>query len=104
LLKKVRQDIYDHIDEFASIIENPTFKAVYSELDGETLKRIPTGYPADFKYEWILRHKDFCVSVVKPDSFFSGKEWMSEAVDCFKQLLPFNRFLNDSVDEFQGKV
>jgi uncharacterized protein (TIGR02453 family) len=104
LLKKVRQDIYDHIDEFASIIENPAFKAVYPELDGETLKRIPAGFPADFKYEWILRHKDFCVSTVKPDSFFSANDWMSQAVDCFEQLLPFNRFLNYTVDEYQGKV
>ncbi|GHV04125.1 TIGR02453 family protein [Bacteroidia bacterium] len=104
LLKKVRQDIYDHIDEFAAIIEKPSFKAIYPELEGETLKRIPAGFPADFKYEWLLRYKSFCVNTCKPDSFFDRHNWMDQTVACFKELLPFNRFLNYSVDEFQGKV
>jgi uncharacterized protein (TIGR02453 family) len=104
VLKKVRQDIYDHIDEFAAIIEKPSFKAIYPELDGETLKRVPAGFPADFKYEWVLRHKDFCVSAVKPDSFFDRKDWMEQAVASFKEQCPFNRFLNYSVDEAYGNV
>ncbi|MDR1557260.1 MAG: DUF2461 domain-containing protein [Tannerellaceae bacterium] len=103
LLKRVRQDIYDHIDEFVSILEAPSFKAVFSELDGETLKRVPAGFPPDFEYGEILRHKDFCVSHIKPDSFFSEKNWMDRAVACFEKLLPFNRFLNYTVDEYTGK-
>ena len=104
LLKMVRQDIYDHIDEFVSILENPSFKALYSGLEGETLKRVPAGFPPDFEYAHFLRHKDFCVSAAKPDSFFSGKDWMDRAVRCFETLLPFNRFLNYTVDEYLGKV
>jgi uncharacterized protein (TIGR02453 family) len=103
LLKMVRQDIYNHIEEFTEIIEDPSFKAVYPALEGETLKRMPAGYPPDFAYEEILRHKDFCVSASKPDSFFQQKDWMEKTVTCYEKLLPFNRFLNYTVDEYLGR-
>lgn len=104
LLKKLRQDIYDQIEEFASIIEAPAFKRVFPELDGETLKRMPAGFPADSPYGYILRHKDFCVSSVKPDAFFREDDWMERVVADFRLLLPFNRFLNYTVDEYLGLV
>jgi uncharacterized protein (TIGR02453 family) len=104
LLKMVRQDIYDHIDEFISILEEPSFKVIFAGLEGETLKRIPAGFPPDFEYGEILRHKDFCVSVVRPDSFFCEEKWMDRVIDCFQKLLPFNRFLNYTVDEYLGRV
>ncbi|MDR0430976.1 MAG: DUF2461 domain-containing protein [Tannerellaceae bacterium] len=100
LLKKVRKDIYDQMDEFVAILEEPSFKASYPELEGETLKRNPAGYPSEFPHDDIIRHKDFCVSTVKPDSFFSQKNWMDETVATFEKLLPFNRFLNYTVDEY----
>ena len=104
LLKKLRQDIYDHIDEFVAILENPAFKKTFPTMEGEVLKRMPAGYPADFKYDEILRHKDFSVASYKPDAFFSASDWMDQSVDCFKQLLPFNRFLNYTVDEYAGRI
>lgn len=104
LLKKLRQDIYDHIDEFVGMLEEPAFKATYPKMEGEVLKRMPTGYPSDFKYGEILRHKDFSVASYKPDEFFLEDNWMEQAVNCFKQLVPFNRFLNYTVDEYLGRV
>ncbi|MDH6306780.1 uncharacterized protein (TIGR02453 family) [Parabacteroides sp. PF5-5] len=102
LLKMVRQDIYDQMDEFVEILEDPSFKAVYPQLEGDTLKRNPAGYPADFPHSDIIRHKDFSVSAKKPDSYFSRKDWLDEAAADFEKLFPFNRFLNYSVDEFLG--
>ena len=104
LLKMLRRDIFDHIDEFVSILEDPIFRATYPALDGETLKRMPVGYPADFAHGEILRHKDFCVCAEKPDSFFTQPDWMEKTVADFQLLLPFNRFLNYTVDEFLGRI
>lgn len=99
LLKKIRRDIYSQTDEFLAILEDPSFKADFPELEGEMLKRNPTGYPADFPHQEIIRHKDFCVSCSKPDSFFDRKEWMDQTVRIFKKLVPFHQFLNYTVDE-----
>lgn len=104
LLKKLRQDIYDHIDEFAAILEEPSFKKLYPVLEGETLKRMPVGYPADFKYGEILRHKDFSVISKKSDDFFTAPDWLEQSVACFGKLIPFNRFLNYTVDEYLGRI
>ena len=98
LLKCLRKDIYDNMAEFIGILENPAFKAVYPSLDGEMLKRMPAGFPADAEHGDILRHKDFCVYTPKPDSFFLQEDWMDKAVADFQLLRPFNRFLNYTVD------
>ncbi|WP_102407279.1 DUF2461 domain-containing protein [Parabacteroides bouchesdurhonensis] len=104
LLKKLRQDIYDHIEEFTAILEEPVFKNTFPVLEGEMLKRMPVGYPMDSPYGYILKHKDFSVVSVKPDSFFKSKDWLNKSVECFKLLLPFNRFLNYTVDEYLGRI
>ncbi|MDR2041652.1 MAG: DUF2461 domain-containing protein [Tannerella sp.] len=104
LLKKLRQDIYDSMDEFLDIIENKRFKAVYPALEGGMLKRVPAGFPADYIYGYILKQKDFVVSSAKPDAFFCTENWMERAAEDFKLLQPFNRFLNYSVGELYGKA
>ena len=80
------------------ILENPEFKAVYPSLDGEMLKRMPAGFPADMEHGDILRHKDFCVYTPKPDEFFFQEDWMDKVIADFRLLQPFNRFLNYTVD------
>lgn len=102
LLKKLRQDIYDQIEEFTAIMDEPTFKALYPKLDGEMLKRMPTGFPIDSPYGDILKHKNFCVNASKPDSFFLQEDWISQAVEAFRILSPFNQFLNYTVDDYLG--
>ncbi len=104
LLKMLRQDIYDQIDEFTAILENPAFKQVFPALEGEALTRMPAGFPADSPYGDILRHKDFCVMSTQPDCFLSGADWLDRAAETFRLLLPFNRFLNYTVEEYLGLV
>lgn len=104
LLKMLRQDIHDQIEEFVEIIENPTFKNIYPELDGEMLSRMPVGFPADSPYGYILKHKDFTVYSAKPNDFFEQKNWMDKAVADFQVLQPFNQFLNYTVDTYLGRI
>jgi uncharacterized protein (TIGR02453 family) len=103
MLKKLRHDIYDNIEEFMAVLENKKFKKVYGELEGEVLKRMPDGFPKDCPYESILKHKYFVVSSMKPDAFFSKDGWLEEVVDEFRVLHPFNKFLNYTIGEFFGK-
>ena len=104
LLKQLRRDIYDHIEEFTEILENPAFKQHFPGLEGESLKRMPAGYPADCPYGDILRHKDFCVVTQQPEAFFSSPDWLEQTAAIFELLQPFNRFLNYTVDDYLGDV
>jgi uncharacterized protein (TIGR02453 family) len=102
LLKQLRHDIYDNIEEFVAIMEDKKFKKLYNGLDGESLKKMPEGFPKDLpdKYADILKHKHFTVYCDKSDSFFSTKDWLDKAVEDFKILYPFNKFLNYTISEF----
>lgn len=102
LLKMLRKDIYENIEELVGIMENPDFKKTYPKMEGEVLKRMSVGYPSDFKYGEILRHKDFCVYSAKPDTFFYASDWMEQVITDFRTLHPFNHFLNYTVDEYLG--
>ena len=104
LLKLLRQDIYDHMDEFVAILEDPSFKASFPALEGDVLKRMPAGFPSDIPFGDILKHKDFCVASVKSDSFFTESTWLEASVSEFQKLLPLNRFLNYTIDEYYGKL
>jgi len=104
MLKKLRQDIYDNMDEFVQILENKDFKRVYGALEGETTKRIPEGFPKDCPHEEILRHKYYIVSSPKKDEFFEKANWMDEVANDFRILYPFNKFMNYTIGEFFGKL
>ena len=104
LLKQLRRDIYDHMEEFVDILEQPAFKRYFPGLDGESLKRMPVGYPADCPHGDLLRHKDFCVVTQLDEAFFSRPDWLEQTAAIFALLAPFNRFLNYTVDEYLGSV
>lgn len=104
LLKMLRQDIFNQIDEFTAILEEPAFKKMFPTLEGEVLTRMPAGFPADSPYGYILKHKDFSVISYQPESFLLQKGWMDKAVEAYQLLLPFNRFLNYTIEEYLGLV
>ena len=103
ILKQLRRDIYHNIEEFTGILENEKFKQTFGELEGDTLQRMPDGFPKDCPYESILKHKSFIVSGEKSEEFFYSEYWMDEVIEDFKILYPFNRFLNYTMNEFFGK-
>ena len=104
LLKQLRRDIYDHIEEFTEILENPAFKQHFPGLEGESLKRMPAGDPPACPCGDIWRHKDLCVVTQQPEAFFSRPDWLGQTAAIFELLQPFNRFLNYTVDDYLGDV
>lgn len=98
LLKALRRDVYDNVEEFTSIIRDKKF-AKYYRMDGEKLKKVPTPFPADFPEAELLKYKMYTVTNHVPESFFEGPEAVKKSVERLKLLLPFNRFLNYTVDE-----
>ena len=103
MLKQLRRDIYNNIEEFTGILENEKFRQTFGELEGEKLQRMPDGFPKDCPYESILKQKSFVVSSLKSEEFFYSERWMDEVTDDFKMLFPFNRFLNYTMVEFFSK-
>lgn len=99
LLKRLRQDIYDSIEEFTSIIRDPEFAAEFSEIDSDDkLKKVPAPFPADFPEADLLKHKHYDVISVKPDAWFEDEKVIEKADAVFRKMYKFNRFLNYTID------
>ena len=100
LLRQLRQAVFDNVEEFQEIMEHPDFKRMYQGLDGEKLKIVPRPFPKDAPASEYVKYKDYIVLGHVNDNYFLDKDWEEKAVNDFRKLIPFNRFLNFTVDEF----
>lgn len=99
LLKRLRQDVYDNIDEFTSIIRSKEFSRSYPDFEEQDkLKKVPAPFPSDFPEADLLKYKHYSVSGAKPDSFFEEGDVLEKLAQEFQILYPFNRFLNYTLD------
>lgn len=57
VLKAVRQSVYDNIDEYREIVEDPAFKQYFPVIGENHLKTAPKGFPKDFEYIDYLKCK-----------------------------------------------
>ncbi|KAA6348211.1 hypothetical protein EZS27_004350 [termite gut metagenome] len=104
LLKAVRQAIYENIDEYVSIVEDPAFKRYFPVIGETFLKTAPKGFPKEFKYIDYLKCKDYSCSYGVADEFFLAPEAevLSNMESAFRQLKRFMDFLNYTIDDFEG--
>jgi len=101
LLKALREAIYENIDEYISIVEDPEFKKYFPVVGDNFLKTAPKGFPKDFKYIDYLKCKEFTCSCNVPDEFFRSPDVFDKIDDIFRQLKRFSDFTNFTIDEFE---
>ena len=101
VLKAVRQSIYDNIDEYREIVEDPAFKQYFPVIGENHLKTAPKGFPKDFEYIDYLKCKDYTCAYMVPDAFFLAPDLLDKVEDVFKQLKRFADFTNFTIDDFE---
>lgn len=99
LLKALRQDIYDNMEEFVSIVEDPAFTRHYKMDDTYKLKRMPAPFPADAEGGEWLKHKNYTCSSFVEDDFFDADDALTESLKRLELIYPLNRFINYTIDE-----
>ena len=99
VLKAVRQSVVDELDEFRSIVEVPEFRRLFPVIGETRLKTLPKGFPKDFPWPDYLRPKDYSVTHVVDDDFFRSPDWLERTAYVFRQMKPFNDFVNYTIDE-----
>ncbi len=101
LLKALRQAVYDNIDEYLSIVEDPEFKKYYPVIGDEFLKTAPKGFPKDFPYIDYLKCKTYTCTYKVADDFFTSPTFLDQTEDAFRQMKRFADFVNYTIDEFE---
>ncbi len=99
LLKPLRQAIYDNYDEWCEIVEDKTFRSLYTDWVENPLKQVPRPFPRDCEQAEWMKRKEYLVMNVKPDDFFNRPDWIAQAAREFQLLKSYNDFLNYTVDE-----
>lgn len=99
IMKALRQSVYDNIEEYISIVEDPEFKKYFPVIGETFLKTAPKGFPKDFKYIDYLKCKEFVCSYQVPDEFFLSKDLLNNISDAFKQMKRFVDFTNFTIDD-----
>ena len=93
VLEKIRKEIAWNYKDFRKIINSKTFKDVYSDLDGEKLKKAPKGFDADHPAIEILKHKSFIATKEINTSMLTKQGAKEELLKMFKALKPLNNFV-----------
>lgn len=97
ILKAVRQDIYDNVDEFKKIINHKNFKKNFGEINGSKTTLAPKGFAKDFPEIDLLKFKDYTVMRFMSDKEVLGENFAEVIIATFKAMAPFNQFINRAV-------
>jgi uncharacterized protein (TIGR02453 family) len=97
VLRAIREDVYEHIDEFKEIITSTNFTNHFKTIDSDKLKTAPKGFPKDFPDIELLKFTSYTVGKSKTDKQMRDGLILNEIIDAFKSLYSFNRFLNEAV-------
>lgn len=101
LLRSIRQAVYDNIEEYRSIVEDPAFSQYFPRVGEEFLKTAPKGFPRDYPYLKYLQCKDYTVACQRPDEFFLRPSFLDDAETIFRQMKRFSDFINFTIDDFE---
>jgi uncharacterized protein (TIGR02453 family) len=98
-VKAIRQGIAEDGKFFRRLITAAPFKKHFGSMSGEALKKAPQGYPPDHPHIELLRHKDFLAMKPLRDADLLKPGFVKDAAAAYKALVPFERFLNDVLEE-----
>lgn len=104
LTKALRQSIYDNIEEYLEIVEDPEFKKWFPTIGMERLKMAPKGFPKDWEYIEYLKPKDFGTLMQVEDDFMTAPEAIESIRPIVAQIKRLNDFINYTVDEYEENL
>lgn len=96
-LKVLRNHIYRKWKVFDRIRSDKKFKKLFSEMEAETLKRLPPGFDPVHPASEALKQKHFVVLHRFPDKKAASASFVQYCADGFKAMQPFNKFLNETL-------
>lgn len=99
LLKVYRSEIYNNIEEYLEIINNPEFSSHFKPYWQEPLKTAPKGFPKDWEHIDLLKPKSFVFGAPLGDKEFSAKNLVKKITDLFRILKPYDDFFNFTLEQ-----
>jgi uncharacterized protein (TIGR02453 family) len=96
-LSAVRNHIAANPQAFMNLVTSRRFRKLFGVVEGERLKRVPRGFPADHIAADYLRQKQFYVGRTFPAEDAMAPGFYKLVLQTFQEMLPFVRFLNEPI-------
>jgi uncharacterized protein (TIGR02453 family) len=93
-LVAVREHIAGHVKQLRAIVESPNFRKHVGKLEGDKLKRVPRGFPADHPAAEYLKFRHFVAGAEFPGAFATSPAFYRTVLTVFRHITPLTRFLN----------
>jgi uncharacterized protein (TIGR02453 family) len=84
----------DHYEELQEILRDKRLKRALGGLQGETLTRMPKGFPVDHPAEELLRHRQWYLEGRLGIKLLTTRKLLPELTRTFELMAPFVEFLN----------
>jgi uncharacterized protein (TIGR02453 family) len=93
-LKRIRQELDVDGDEYRSIVNEPKFKAVWGELEGDAVKTAPKGYAKDHPNIDLLRFKQHLFSVSYTQAEATALDFIHRLDAALQAVRPFVDYMS----------
>jgi uncharacterized protein (TIGR02453 family) len=97
ILDQIRQHIAEHPERLAAALADPTFVAVFGDIEGERLKRPPQGYDEHTPGIEFIKLKSFTAGIEPEGWMARADELDGEIVAAFRALFPLIRWLREAL-------
>jgi uncharacterized protein (TIGR02453 family) len=93
-LAAFRAAVATHPDVVRAALEEPGFVARFGKVNGDSLKRVPTGFAADHPHAELLKLKDVVFGRTLGDKEIFSRDLPDILVEDFAVAMPVYRFLS----------
>jgi uncharacterized protein (TIGR02453 family) len=94
-LLAVRRHIAENHERFTAILKDRKLRSLFGELCGDSLSRVPKGFPADHPAAEWLKMKQWYVWTEMPAELAVTPKLLPEILRRFRAALPLTDFLNE---------
>jgi uncharacterized protein (TIGR02453 family) len=94
-LQLVREHLAANFKRFRSIVEAPRFRRTLGRVYGDSLQRIPRGFPPAHEASEYLKLRQYLASREYPPDVVTSPRFYGEVLKVFRLLAPMVRFLNE---------
>lgn len=94
-LLALRRHLAANHGRFRTLVESPEFVKHVGPVNGDSLTRVPRGFPADHPAAEILKLKQFLFGRSYPAAFATTPAFYRHMIGMFRRMAPVVRFLNE---------
>jgi uncharacterized protein (TIGR02453 family) len=92
-LEAFRRRVIDEPARIRKLVDEPEFKATFGSIGGDSLVRVPTGFPPDHAEAELLKLKDVTFGRRLSDAEALSPRLPDVICDCFEAAMPVMRYL-----------